>query len=145
MPKEGGIKLPKVMRDMSNSLESKIDVAKLTDLQIVGYLHFGLSCSLSPNYKRFYRVCPLIHLRLLMDSPTSSYVTRLTRFPASSHDGSSQVLEISKNLSGFGASFLPALVMAWRAKELVKTMVELVKHRTAHDLQDSSWLEEALE
>ncbi|KAI8072483.1 hypothetical protein BC940DRAFT_292689 [Gongronella butleri] len=64
MRKEGGIKLPKVMRDMFNSLQSKIDHAKLGELQIIGYLHYGLSCSL-----------------LLMDSPASSYVTRLTRYP----------------------------------------------------------------
>ena len=46
MLKESGIKLPKVMRDMFNSLQSRIDHAKLGDLQIVGCLHYGNQSSL---------------------------------------------------------------------------------------------------
>ncbi|KAG1048225.1 hypothetical protein G6F43_009372 [Rhizopus delemar] len=128
MLKESGIKLPKVMRDMFNSLQSRIDHAKLGDLQIVGYLHYGLSCSL-----------------LLMDSPACSYVTRLSRYPTANQDGTAHALEISKDVSGFGATFLPALVMAWKAKEVVKAMVELLAHHMEHDPRDSSWLEQGFE
>ncbi|ORE10077.1 hypothetical protein BCV72DRAFT_254487 [Rhizopus microsporus var. microsporus] len=46
MLKESGIKLPKVMRDTFNSLQSRIDYAKLGDLLIVGYLHYGNHSSL---------------------------------------------------------------------------------------------------
>ena len=44
--KENRIKLSKVMRDMFNSLQPRIDHAKLGDLQIVGYLHYGNQGSL---------------------------------------------------------------------------------------------------
>lgn len=46
MLKESRIKLSKVMRDMFNSLQSGIDHAKLGDLQIVDYLHYGNQSSL---------------------------------------------------------------------------------------------------
>ncbi|RCH94081.1 hypothetical protein CU097_010649 [Rhizopus azygosporus] len=111
MLKESRIKLSKVMRDMFNSLQSGIDHAKLGDLQIVDYLHYGLSCSL-----------------LLINSPACSYVTRLSRYPTMNQGGSAHALEISKDVSGFGATFLSALVMAWKAKEVVKAMVELLAH-----------------
>ncbi|PHZ11911.1 uncharacterized protein RHIMIDRAFT_314047 [Rhizopus microsporus ATCC 52813] len=128
MLKESGIKLPKVMRDTFNSLQSRIDYAKLGDLLIVGYLHYGLSCSL-----------------LLMDSPACSYVTRLSKCPTANQGGTTYALETSKDVCGFDAAFLPALVMAWKAKEAVKAMVELLAHHMGNDRQDSSWLEQGFE
>ncbi|CEG71250.1 hypothetical protein RMATCC62417_07009 [Rhizopus microsporus] len=128
MLKESRIKLSKVMMDMFNSLQSRIDHAKLGDLQIVGYLHYGLSCSL-----------------LLINSLACSYVTRLSRYPIMNQGGSAHALEISKDVSGFGTTFLPALVMAWKAKEVVKAMVELLAHHVEDDCQGSSWLKQGFE
>lgn len=82
---------------------------------------------------------------LLINSPACSYVTRLSRYPIMNQGGSAHALEISKDVSGFGTTFLPALVMAWKAKEVVKAMVELLAHHVEDDCQGSSWLKQGFE
>ncbi|CEI88154.1 hypothetical protein G6F70_001034 [Rhizopus microsporus] len=80
-----------------------------------------------------------------MDSPACSYVTRLSRYPTTNQGGSAHALEISKDVSRFDRAFLSALVMAWKAKEVVKAMVELLAHHVEDDRQDPSWLKQGFE
>lgn len=80
-----------------------------------------------------------------MDSLACSYVTRLSRYPTANQGGTAHALKISKDVPGFGATFLPALVMARKAKEVVTAMVELLEHHMEDDPQGSSWLEQGFE
>ncbi|CAG8627245.1 12683_t:CDS:10 [Rhizophagus irregularis] len=96
---ERGIKAPKMMKDMFYSLCEAVGMEekKIRKLQSIGFIHSGL-----------------MMLLLRLDSP-ASYTCRITR---------TQMLEIPSQIIQFGSKVLPIIVLAWKAKMIVKGTIE---------------------
>ncbi|UZO18134.1 uncharacterized protein OCT59_009454 [Rhizophagus irregularis] len=94
-----GIKAPKMMKDMFYSLCEAVGMEekKIRKLQSIGFIHSGL-----------------MMLLLRLDSP-ASYTCRITR---------TQMLEIPSQIIQFGSKVLPIIVLAWKAKMIVKGTIE---------------------
>ncbi|RGB24452.1 hypothetical protein C1646_747795 [Rhizophagus diaphanus] len=94
---ERGIKAPKMMKDMFYSLCEAVgnEEKKIRKLQSIGFIHSGL----------------MILLLRLVDSP-AGYTCRITR---------TKMLEIPSQITQFGSKVLPVIVLAWKAKMIVKS------------------------
>ncbi|KAI8876080.1 hypothetical protein K501DRAFT_164458, partial [Backusella circina FSU 941] len=80
-------KLPRILKDMLDHLLIQVNYDKrLTSLRTVGFLHSGLASTL-----------------IELDRPTT-YISRVKRH---------RTIKISKNVSQFGPTMLPALMAAW--------------------------------
>lgn len=101
--KERGLKPPKMMKDMFYSLCVAVGMEekKIRKLQSIGFMHAGLK------------------ILLRMDSP-AGYMCRITR---------SKMLEIPPQIAQFGSKVLPVVMLAWKAKMIVKEMVEFVEKK----------------
>ncbi|CAG8661214.1 6334_t:CDS:10, partial [Ambispora gerdemannii] len=100
--KEGGLKMPKMLRDMFNDLceTMKMRKDKIRKLETVGFIISGLKISL-----------------LRLDLP-AGHVCRLSR---------TRLFEIPTQVSEFGAKVLPTMSLIWKAKAIVKNVIKLME------------------
>ncbi|CAG8698341.1 14789_t:CDS:10 [Funneliformis caledonium] len=101
---ERGIKAPKMMKDMFYSLCEAVGMEekRIRKLQSIGFIHSGL-----------------MMLLLRLDSP-AGYTCRITR---------TKMLEIPSQIIQFGSKVLPIIVLAWKAKMIVKGTIEFVEQK----------------
>ncbi|CAG8765385.1 8_t:CDS:10, partial [Dentiscutata erythropus] len=100
---ERGIKTPK-MKDMFYSLCVAVGMEenKIRKLQSIGFIHAGLMI-----------------LLLRLDSP-AGYTCRVLR---------TKMLEIPSQITQFGSKALPVIMLAWKAKMIVRDMIEFVEQK----------------
>ncbi|KAG1379485.1 hypothetical protein G6F61_004902 [Rhizopus arrhizus] len=111
---EGSKKLPKCLKDMLDHLLLKKD--DRSKIQTIGFVHSGL--------ESFF---------MTADRPVK-YATRIIK---------SRRTHISNDISGFGSTILPALYSAWMAKEVVKSVQDVLYASVECDnVENSSWLDD---
>ncbi|EXX57491.1 hypothetical protein RirG_206680 [Rhizophagus irregularis DAOM 197198w] len=101
---ERGIKAPKMMKDIFYSLCEAVgnEEEKIRKLQSIGFIHSSLMI-----------------LLLRLDSP-AGYTCRITR---------TKMLEVPSQIAQFGAKVLPVIMLAWKAKMIVKETIEFVEQK----------------
>ncbi|RIA79722.1 hypothetical protein C1645_47907 [Glomus cerebriforme] len=111
--KEGGLKMPKMLRDMFNDLceATEMRECKIRKLETVGFIIAGLRISL-----------------IRVDLP-AGHVCRLSR---------TRLFEIPTQVSEFGAKVLPTISLVWKAKKIVKNIIKLMEEE---DLSEEQQLE----
>ncbi|CAG8713454.1 11809_t:CDS:10 [Funneliformis mosseae] len=105
---ERGIKAPKMMKDMFYSLCEAVgnEEKKIRKLQSIGFIHSGLMI-----------------LLLRLNSP-AGYTCRITR---------TKMLEIPSQITQFGSKVLPVIMLAWKAKMIVKETIEFIEQKQYSD------------
>ncbi|CAG8501792.1 11713_t:CDS:10 [Paraglomus brasilianum] len=100
--KEGGLKMPKMLRDMLNDLCEAVEMqeCKIRKLETIGFIIAGLRISL-----------------IRVDLP-AGHVYRLSR---------TRLFEIPTQVSEFGAKVLLIISLVWKAKEIVKNVIKLME------------------
>ncbi|CAG8783932.1 18743_t:CDS:2, partial [Gigaspora margarita] len=100
--KEGGLKMPKMLRDMFIDLCETMEMRKnkIRKLETVGFIISGLRISL-----------------LRLDLP-AGHVCRLSR---------TRLFEMPTQISEFGAKALPTISLVWKAKAIVKNVIKLME------------------
>ncbi|KAG0929241.1 hypothetical protein G6F57_012745 [Rhizopus arrhizus] len=114
--KEGGEKLPKVLKDMLDLLIERKQ-GDCDDLSTVGIVHSGL------------------HLRVILADRPKGYVTRVTSY---------KELRLSTDITGFGEQVLPVLVQIYKIKTHVKKVYNLVKEKSKNKANESDWLDNCI-
>ncbi|KAI9485246.1 MAG: hypothetical protein EXX96DRAFT_603610 [Benjaminiella poitrasii] len=112
-------KLTRILKDMLDYLLTQVNHDKRsTSLRTVGFLHSGLACTL-----------------IELDRPTA-YISRVKRH---------RTIEISDNVSQFGATVLPSLMATWTCCAITKEILDIVSISNQNiDTDDNSWLDNCL-
>lgn len=98
--KEGFYKLLRTLKDMLDHLLTQANYdEKATSLRTVDFLHSGLACTM-----------------VELDRPTT-YILRVKRH---------RTTEISKNITQFGSTVLPALIACWTCCTIIKEALDII-------------------
>ncbi|CAG8547968.1 13436_t:CDS:2, partial [Funneliformis caledonium] len=115
--KERGKKTPKMMKDIFDNLCMAVGMKeeKIRKLQSVGFVHANLMVVL-----------------LRMDSP-EGFVCRVNR---------TRMIGIPAKVEEFGSKAIHVIMLAWKAKMVVRNMIDLVEQNDAIELNEEEELEE---